>query len=128
MGSPKISKTVNLYVFIATYHPPLSVFMTNKTPGGVEERQESIEPENSKMAKMFSSSSEGLAQHCVNSRWFAHETAAFYTEQCTSTTSSLLHDIEVSKGAHSHSLKNYGFDFGAPFSSFRHAHAHFLIA
>jgi len=27
-------------------------------------------------------SSDGLAQYCVNlSRWFTHETAAFYTEQ-----------------------------------------------
>ena len=35
MTIQKISpKTVNLLVFIAMYHPSLSVFMTNKTPSG----------------------------------------------------------------------------------------------
>ena len=43
-----------------------------------------------------------------------HETAAFYTEQCT--TPLLLHNFEVLQGAHSHSLKNYGLQFGTPFS------------
>jgi len=61
------------------------------------------------------SSSDGLAHYCVNlSRWFMHETAAFYTEQCT--TPSLFHNFEVQQGARSHSLKNYGFQFGTPFS------------
>ena len=74
-------------------------------------KNESTESESSKTAKMFffffrffSPSSDGLAQYCVDfSRWFTHETAAFYTEQCT--TPSLLHNIEVSQGARSHLLK-----------------------
>ena len=58
--------------------------------------QKSItEPESCKTVKMFFSfflssfffllsSSDGLAQYCVNfSWWFTHTTAAFYTEQCT---------------------------------------------
>jgi len=61
-----------------------------------------------KWANYFSSfflllSSDGLAQCCVNlSHWFTHETAAFYTEKCTSPL--LFHDFEVSQGACSHSL------------------------
>jgi len=48
------------------------------------------------------SSSDGLAQYCVNlSRWLTHETAVFSTEQCT--TPSLFHNVEASKGARSHS-------------------------
>ena len=84
--------------------------MTNKTPSGAEKHHESSEPQSSKTTKMFFFllSSDGLAQYCVNlSRWFMHETAAFYTEQCT--TPSLFHKFEVSQGARSHSLKNYGF-------------------
>ena len=55
-----------------------------------------------KQAKCFSffllSSSDGLAHYCVNLLgWFTHETAAFYTEQCT--TPSLFHNFEVSRGA-----------------------------
>jgi len=87
--------------------------MTNKTPSGAEKHHESTEPESSKTVKMLFfllSSSDGLAQCCVNfSQWFTHETAAFCTEQCT--TPLLLHNIEVSQGAHSHLLKNYGFHF-----------------
>jgi len=65
----------------------------------------------------FLLSSDGLAQYCVNlSRWFTHETAAFYTEQ--RTTPSLFHNFEVSQGTRSHSLKNYGFQIGTPFSLF----------
>jgi len=95
--------------------------MTNKTPNGAEKHHKSSEPESSKTAKMFffflSSSSDGLTQYCVNlSCWFTHETAAFYTEQCT--TPSLFHNFEVSRGARSHSLANYGFQLGTPFSLF----------
>ena len=99
------------------YNPSSSVFMTNKTPSGAEKHHESSKPESSKVAKMFFFllSSDGLAQYCVNlSRWFMHETAAFYTEQCT--TPSLFHNFEVSQGACSHSLKHYGFQIGTPFS------------
>jgi len=72
------------------------------------------------------SSSDGLAHYCVNlSRWFTHETAAFYTGQCT--TPSLFHNFEVSRGARSHSLKHYGFQFGTPFSLFVLTHAHLKI-
>jgi len=35
------------------------------------------------------------------------QTAAFYTEQCTSP--SLFHNLEVSQGSVNQSLKNYGF-------------------
>jgi len=42
-------------------------------------------------------------------------------EQCT--TPSLFHKFEVSQGTRDHSLKNYGFQFGMPFSVFcTHAH------
>jgi len=48
------------------------------------------------------SSADGLPQYCVNlSQWFMHESAAFYTEQCTTT--SLFHNFEVSQGKLSHS-------------------------
>jgi len=60
--------------------------MTNKTPSGAEKYHESTKPESSKTAKMFfllPSSSDRLAQYCMNSQWFIHETEAFYTEQCT---------------------------------------------
>ena len=36
------------------YNPPLTVFMTNKIPSGVEKYHESTEPESSRAAKMFS--------------------------------------------------------------------------
>jgi len=45
---------------------------------------------------------------------FTHEAAAFCMEQ--STTPSLFHEFEVSEGTCDHSLKNYGFQFGTPFS------------
>jgi len=61
-------------------------------------------------------SSDGLAQYCVLSRWFTHETAAFSTEQCM--TPSLFHNFEASQGARSHSFKHYGFQFETPFSLF----------
>ena len=35
------------------YHPSLSVFMTNKTPSGVEKHYESTQPESSRTPKMF---------------------------------------------------------------------------
>jgi len=35
-------------------------------------------------------------------------------QQNFSTTPSLLHNIKVSKSTHSHSLNNYGFQFGTP--------------
>jgi len=71
-----------------------------------------------KRAKCFSffqsSSSDGLAQYCVNlSRWFTHETA-FCMEQCT--IPSLFHNFKVSQGTRNHALTNYGFQFGTPFS------------
>jgi len=93
--------------------------MTNKTPNGTRKLHESTQPNSSKTAKLFFFfffflSSDGLAQCCVNlSRWFTHETEAFFTEQCT--TPSLFHNFVVSLGARSHSLKHYGFQFGTPF-------------
>jgi len=108
--------------------------MANSTPSGAVKHRESTEPESGQTVKMFFflsfflllSSSDGLAQHCVNlSRWFTHETAAFYIEQCT--TPSLFHNFEVSQGARSPSLKNYGFQFGTPFSLFVLTHAHLNI-
>jgi len=105
--------------------------MTNRTPSGTEKPHESTEPESTKTTKLFFFlllllSSDGLAQYCINlSRWFTHETAAFYTEQCT--IPSLFHNFEVSQGARSHSLKNYGFQFGTPFSLFVLTHAHLKI-
>ena len=105
--------------------------MTNKTPSGAEKYHESFEPESSKTTKMFFFLSFFLSSFFF--RWasstlrelLTHETATFYMEQCT--TSSLLHNIEVLQGARSHSLKNCGFHFGAPCSSFIHVHAHFRI-
>jgi len=83
------------------YHPFSSVFMTNKTTSGVEKHHTSTEPE-------------------------SNETAAFYTEQFT--TSLLLYNFEVSQGTHSHSLKKCGFQFGMPFSLFVCVHAHLKIS
>ena len=77
--------------------------MTNKTPRVAKNRRESTTPGTRKTGKLFfflllSSSSDGLAQRRINlSRWFTHETAAFYTEQCTSP--SLFHNFEVSHQA-----------------------------
>ena len=72
--------------------------MANSTPSGAVKHRESTEPESGQTVKMFFfllSSSDGLAQHCVNlSRWLTHETA-FYTEQCT--TPSLFHNFEESQ-------------------------------
>ena len=50
-----------------------------------------------------------------SSWWFWHKTAAFSTEQCTS--SSLFSRFEVSWGGSNHSLKNYGFLCDTMFSS-----------
>ena len=47
--------------------------------------------------------------------WAVHNPVAF-------------HNFEVSQGARSHSLKNYGFQFGTPFSLFVHADAHLKIS
>ena len=87
--------------------------MANTTPSGAEKNRESTEPESSQTAKMFFFlllllSSDGLAHCCVNlSRWFTHETAAFYIEQCTIL--SLFRNFEVSQDACSHPLDNSGF-------------------
>ena len=60
-----------------------------------------------KRPNCFLLASEGLAQCCLNlSRWFTHETAANYTEQCT--TLSPFHNFEVSQDACNHPLHNYG--------------------
>jgi len=80
--------------------------MTNKTPSGTEKHHESTEPESSKMTKMFSFFSllqTGWLNIVWTSRWFMHETAAFYMEQCT--TPLLLHNFEVSQGVRSHWLE-----------------------
>ena len=91
--------------------------MANSTPSGAVKHRESTEPESGQTVKMFFfllSSSDGLAQHCVNlSRWFTHETAAFYTEQCT--TPSLFHNFEVSQGARSTHLKTTASNLGRHF-------------
>ena len=61
------------------------------------------------------SSSDGLVQICVTlSRGFSHKTAAFFTEQCTS--SSLFSMFEVTRGDSNRSLKNHGFLYDAIFS------------
>jgi len=81
---------------------------------------------NSQIVFLLLLSSDGLAQCCINlSRWFMHKTAAFSTEQCT--TPLLFHNFEVSQGAHSHSLKHYGFQFGTPFSLIVPTHAHLKV-
>jgi len=93
--------------------------MINKIPSGAEKHHESTEPESAKTTKLFFFLfffsfflQTVLVQYCVNlTHWFMHETAAFYTEQCT--TPSLFHNFEVSR---SHSLKHYSFQFGMPFS------------
>ena len=75
------------------------------------EHYESTKPESSKMSKCFSSSSffRWLAQVCMNlSQWFMHETAAFYTEQCTTPSLlifSTLKSLMVLVTTHS---ENYG--------------------
>ena len=65
--------------------------MTNKTPSGARKHHKGTKPGTHKMGQMFFffllSSSVRLAQYCVNlSRWFTHETAAFCTEQCTTSS------------------------------------------
>jgi len=88
--------------------------MTNKTPSGARKHCKSTKQRTRKTkAKCFSS--DRLAQYCMNlSRWFTHKTAAFCTELCT--TPLPFHNFEVSRGTCNHSLKNYGFQFGTPFS------------
>ena len=73
--------------------------MMNNTPSGAKKHRESTKPE--KVTRppnvSLSSSSDGLVQICVTlSRWFSHKTAAFFTEQCTS--SSLSSRFEVTRG------------------------------
>ena len=107
-------------------------FLTNKTPSGAEKHHESTESENTKTTKLFfffvffrsffRRASSILRQSLV---LVTHETAAFYTEHCT--TPLLFPNFEVSQGACSHSLKHYGFQFGTPFSSFLLTHAHLRI-
>ena len=99
----KNGQLISLY---SNIHSSLSVFMTNKTPSGARKHHESTKPGTRKRGKMFFFllSLDGLAQYCVNlSRWFTHETAAFYTEQCI--TPSLFHNFEVSQGACNHHPK-----------------------
>ena len=116
-----LPKSVNLQAFITTYHPSSSVFMTNKTPSGAEKHHWTRKLKNGQNVLFFLSSfffllssSDGLAQYCVNfSWWFTHKTAAFYTEQCT--TLSLFHNFEVSQGAHNHSLKTMASSLGRHF-------------
>ena len=122
LSSLKIPGYCHLIKIFITYSSS-RVFMTNKTPSGARKHRK---VPNQELAKCFSSS-EGLAQYCVNLlHWFTHERAAFCTEQCT--TSSLVHNFEVSWGSHSHSLKNYGFQFGKPFSLlFACMHAHLKL-
>ena len=113
---------------MTTYCSSSSVFMTNKTPNGTRKHHENTQPNSSKRPSCYSSSSsffltsDGPAQYRINlSRWFTHETAAFYTEQCM--TPLLFYNFEVSQGVRSHSLKHYGFQFGTPFSLFVLTHA-----
>jgi len=83
--------------------------MTNNTPSGAMKHHESAELDSHQMAKMFfflSSTSDWLVQNCMTlSQWFLNNTAAVYTEQCT--TPSLFHNFEVSRASSNCSLKNY---------------------
>ena len=84
---PQISETVHLQAFITTYRSSSSVFMTIKTPRAAKNRRESHHNRYSQNGQilLLLSSSDGLALRRLNlSRWFMDETAAFYTEQCTS--------------------------------------------
>jgi len=83
--------------------------MTKKTPSGARMYREGTKPGTRKTGQMFFFflllSSDGLAPYCVNlSRWFTHETAAFYTEQCT--TPSLFHNFEVTRCRDSRTAKS----------------------
>jgi len=92
--------------------------MTNNTPSGAKKHRESTEPDGQNVFLPSSSSvssSDWLVQICMTSRWFLHKTAAFFTEQCTS--SSLFSRFEVTRGHLNRSLKNYGFLYDAIFSS-----------
>ena len=99
------------------------VFMMNNTPSGMKKHRESTEPE---ICQMFffpssSSSSDGLVQnYTTHSRWFSYQTAAFYTEQCTSPL--LSHNFEFSWGGSNRSLLNYCFICNTIFLTFTHAH------
>jgi len=67
-----------------------------------------------------------LAQYCVNlSRWFLHENAAFYTEQCM--TPLLFYNFELSQDAYKHPLDNYGFVLDAIFFVCMHVLAILVI-
>jgi len=98
--------------------------MTNKTPSGAEKHHESTEPESSKTAKCF---------QVLLSSFFFRRASSTLRELLTvvyARSSSILygavhnpialHNVEVLQGARmaSHLLKNYGFHFGTPFSSF----------
>ena len=61
------------------------------------------------------------SSNCENlSWWFFHRAAAFYTEQCTS--SSLFRNFDDSWGSLNHSPENYGFISNAIFKNCMHAH------
>ena len=101
--------------------------MMNNTPSGMKKHRESTEPE---ICQMFffpssSSSSDGLVQnYTTHSRWFSCQTAAFYTEQCTSP--SPFHNFKVTWKASNWSLKNYMASFVMPFSSLVHMQTNHL--
>jgi len=71
---------------------------------------------------MMNNTPNGAKKHRASSNLrdsCSHETAAFFTEQCTSP--SLFHRFEVSRGDSNYSLKNYGFLY-AIFFTCTHAH------
>jgi len=105
---------------MTTYRSSSSAFMTNKIPSGARKHREGTKPGTLKTGKMFfflsssSSSSDGLAQYCPNLwRWFLHETAAFYTEQCT--VLSLFSQLPVLRQSAPRTLWNYMASLGRHF-------------
>jgi len=90
--------------------------MTYKTPNGmniakVPNREVTRRPKVSLSVFFFL---DGLVQNCVTFTIMVFkQTAAFYTEQCTSP--SLFHNLKVSEGGSNWSLSNYGFICDAVF-------------
>jgi len=92
--------------------------MTNKSPSGARKHREGTKPGARKTGEMFFflllSSSDGLTQYCPNLwRWFLHETAAFYTGQCT--VPSLFSQLQVLRQSAPRTLWNYMASLGRHF-------------
>ena len=97
MIAEKNLKTVSSQSFIAAYHSPLNLFMTNETLSDMKDHCQGTELESHQTAIIIFLllPSDGLVRSYMTlSSSFSHKAAAFCTKQCT--TPSLFHNLEVS--------------------------------